>query len=118
LSKRYAALLKKEIKMNGENRPDEELKIERFACVWDALEEDPEIRADLKVRSELMMQIQKYLKKEKSGLNQTEAGKKAGLTQARMNKLLKGHINDFSLDALVRIAARLGLQVRIRLEAV
>jgi len=39
--------------------------------------------------------------------------KKLGLTQPRMNDLLRGRVNKFSLDALINIAARTGLSVRV-----
>ena len=36
-----------------------------------------------------------------------------GITQPRLNDLLHGKINEFSLDALLILAARAGLKVRI-----
>ena len=46
-------------------------------------------------------------------VTQTVAAKKLGLTQPRMNDLLRGRVNKFSLDALINIAARTGLSVRV-----
>ena len=66
---------------------------------------------NLKLRSELMMQISEYFAD--SGLTQSGAAKALGLTQPRLNALLKGRIDQFSLDALVNIAARAGLKVRL-----
>ena len=48
-----------------------------------------------------------------SGMTQAEAARVLGLTQPRLNALLKGRIGLFSLDALVDIAARAGLDVRL-----
>ncbi len=48
-----------------------------------------------------------------SGLTQVEAAAKLGVSQPRLNSLLKGHVELFSLDALVRIAALAGLHVRL-----
>jgi predicted XRE-type DNA-binding protein len=45
-----------------------------------------------------------------------EAGAKCGVTQPRMNDLLRGRISRFSLDALVNIAAALGRPVRVELQ--
>jgi predicted XRE-type DNA-binding protein len=41
------------------------------------------------------------------------AAKKLGLTQPRMNDLLRGRINKFSLDTLMNLATRAGLAVRV-----
>jgi predicted XRE-type DNA-binding protein len=66
---------------------------------------------NLKLRSELMMRIEDFYRK--SGMTQVEAAKALGLTQPRLNALLKGKIGLFSLDALVNIASRAGLNVRL-----
>ena len=47
----------------------------------------------------------------RSGMTQAAAAKALGLTQPRLNALLKGKIGQFSLDALVNIASRAGLNV-------
>jgi len=66
---------------------------------------------NLKLRFELMMRIEEFYRK--SGMTQAEAAKTLGLTQPRLNALLKGKIGQFSLDALVNIANRAGLNVRL-----
>jgi predicted XRE-type DNA-binding protein len=66
---------------------------------------------NLKLRSELMMRIEDFYRE--SGLTQAAAAKALGLTQPRLNALLKGKIGLFSLDALVNIANRAGLNVRL-----
>lgn len=66
---------------------------------------------NLKLRSELMMRISDYYKA--SRLTQASAAKTLGLTQPRLNALLKGRIDLFSLDALVNVATRAGLNVRL-----
>ena len=49
-----------------------------------------------------------------ASLRQKAAAAKAlGITQPRLNALLKGKIALFSLDALVNIASRAGLNVRL-----
>lgn len=65
----------------------------------------------LKMRSGLMMGIEMFYRR--SGLTQAQAAKKLGITQPRLNALLKGRIGLFSLDALVNIASRAGLNVRL-----
>lgn len=47
------------------------------------------------------------------GLKQVQAAEMLGLTQPRLNLLLRGHIEHFSLDALANLAARSGLTVRL-----
>ena len=62
---------------------------------------------NLKMRSDLMIRIVEFHRK--SGMTQAAAAKALGLTQPRLNALLKGKIGQFSLDALVNIASRAGL---------
>ena len=66
---------------------------------------------NLKLRSELMMCIEDYYRQR--GMTQAAAAKALGITQSRLNALLKGKIGLFSLDALVNIASRVGLNVRL-----
>lgn len=90
-------------------------KIEGFSSVWDAIADTPEEAVNLRVRSELMDKITAVI--EESGWTQVEAAKQCGVTQPRINDLLRGRISRFSLDALVNIAASLGRRVHIELEA-
>ena len=66
---------------------------------------------NLKLRSALMMRIEDWVTA--SGLTQAAAARVLGLTQPRLNALLKGKIGLFSLDALVNIASKAGLSVRL-----
>lgn len=66
---------------------------------------------NLKMRADLMIRIVDFYKK--SGMTQAAAAKMLGITQPRLNALLKGKISLFSLDALVNIANRAGLNVRL-----
>ena len=87
----------------------------RFQSVWESLEDDPIRAENLKLRSELMIEINKYI--DKNHLKQTEAAKLLRITQPRVNALLQGKINEFRLDSLVNIAHRLGLHVTLRVAA-
>jgi len=60
-------------------------------------------------RSQTMMVISQWY--EDSGLTQTAPAKTLGLTQPRLNQLLKGKIDEFSLDALVNLATCAGMRV-------
>jgi len=73
---------------------------------------DKDEAENLKLRAELMMRIEESFGK--SGLTQVQAAKQLGLTAPRFNALLKGKIGIFSLDALVNLATRAGLSVRLQ----
>ncbi len=90
-------------------------KIERYASVWDAIADTPVEAANLRARAELMHKIEAIVKK--SGWTQTEAAARCGVTQPRMNDLLRGRVSRFSLDALVNMATKLGTRVRVELDA-
>jgi predicted XRE-type DNA-binding protein len=90
------------------------LEMQEFANVWDAVADTPEEAANLTVRSDLMDEIEAIVKKK--GWTQKEAAKRCGVTQPRINDLLRGRISRFSLDALVNIASALGRKVRVSLE--
>lgn len=90
-------------------------KSDRFASVWDALADSAEEAANLKVRAELMRKIAALV--QDKGWTQAVAAERCGISQPRINDLLRGRIGRFSLDALVNIAAALGQQVHVELEA-
>jgi predicted XRE-type DNA-binding protein len=90
-------------------------KTDSYASVWDAIADTPEQAANLKARSELMQEIAARLKQ--YDWTQEESARHCGVTQPRINDLLRGRVSRFSLDALVNIATALGCRVRIVLEA-
>ena len=90
-------------------------KIESYASVWDALADTPEEAANLRARAELMQQIAAIV--EENGWTQVEAANHCGVTQPRMNDLLRGRVSRFSLDALVNIGTAIGRRVHVELEA-
>jgi predicted XRE-type DNA-binding protein len=75
----------------------------------------PEAEAqNLLLRADLVVHIRKVI--EKLGVTQAEAAKRAGITQPRMNDLVKGRTQKFTLDALVNVAASLGYSVKLSLK--
>ena len=84
-----------------------------FASVWDALEETPEEAANMRLRSELAIAIRSTV--EGWRLTQAEAGKRLGVTQPRLNDLMRGRIGRFSLDALMVLAEKAGLAIRMEI---
>lgn len=89
-------------------------EIETFTSVWDAIADTPEQAANLQARSELMRQIANIIKN--NDWKQTEAALHCGVTQPRINDLLRGRVSRFSLDALVNIATALGKRVHFELK--
>ena len=61
-------------------------KGQRFASVWDAIEDTPQQAASMRARSELMMALQGWVKT--SGKTQAEAARLFGITQPRMSDLM------------------------------
>jgi predicted XRE-type DNA-binding protein len=87
------------------------MKQQRFNNVWDAIELTPAETANMKARAELMLAIRNTV--ETWGLTQAATAKRLRLTQPRMNDLLRGRIDKFSLDALINLATAAGLAVRV-----
>lgn len=90
-------------------------RTKRVTNVWDALADSASEAASLRIRAELMEQIAALV--ERKGWTQAEAAKHCGISQPRMNDLLRGRISKFSLDALVDAATALGCRVRVELRA-
>ena len=90
-------------------------KPESYASVWDTIADTPEVAANLRARAELMQKIGARMKKH--DWTQAEVASRCGVTQPRINDLLRGRVSRFSLDALVNIATALGCRVRVDLDA-
>ncbi|HTT85498.1 MAG TPA: helix-turn-helix transcriptional regulator [Rhizomicrobium sp.] len=89
------------------------MKLERYESVWDALEPSPAGAANMKARAELMTALREVIDGWRA--TQTDAAGRLQITQPRLNDLLRGRINKFSLDALVELAERAGLSVEMRI---
>ena len=86
-----------------------------FGNPFDALIDTPEEAANMTMRSDLMRAIRQQVQSWAEA--QTAAAARLGVSQPRLNDLLRGRINKFSLDALVTLASRAGLTVRLDVEA-
>jgi predicted XRE-type DNA-binding protein len=62
-----------------------------------------------------MIQIRQIIREKK--WTQAAAAKHCGVSQPRINDLLKGKFHKFSIDALVKMAAALGRKVKVELLA-
>ena len=71
--------------------------------------------AEMEMRSLLLSGLGRWLAD--SGMTQTEAANVLGISQARVSDLKHGKISQFSLDLLVRLAARAGLHPKLKLAA-
>jgi len=69
----------------------------------------PQESQNLLLRSQTMIALVQWFNA--SGLTQAAAAKTLGVTQPRLNQLLKGKIEIFSLDALVNMATSAGMRV-------
>lgn len=68
----------------------------------------------LRIRSDLMIQLQKLIAGR--GLRQAQVAKILGVTQPRVSDLLRGRIDLFSTDAIIDMLARFGVRVKIVLK--
>ena len=85
---------------------------EKFESVFDAIAESPEDALNMKLRANLVNGIR--AKVVAAGWTQTETAHQLGVTQPRVSDLLSGKLSKFSLDALVKMLARLGSDVEMR----
>ncbi|MHB8248688.1 MAG: helix-turn-helix domain-containing protein [Acidithiobacillus sp.] len=87
---------------------------QQFDNVWDALEDTPEAAESMKVRSALMTHLQERV--QGWGMTQAEAARRLGVTQPRLNDLLRGRVSNFSLDALVNLLGKAGLRLEVHVK--
>ena len=91
---------------------------------------DPAEAKVMALRAEVMIRMEQHLKAQlkravvsemqhlkAQGWTQAEAARRLGITQPRVSRLIKGQWKDFSLDMLLTLAARAGLEPQVRLAA-
>lgn len=86
-----------------------------FDDVWDAIADSPAEAANLRSRADLMRQIAALVRAKR--WTQAEAARRCGVSQPRINDLLRGRVSRFSLDALVNLATALDRKVEVKLKA-
>ena len=79
--------------------------------VWDAIEDDPIKAANLRLRSQLMMEVSEFVKQ--SGLTQAEAAQKLGARQPRLGDVMQGKIEKCTVDRLADMLAAIGYTVNL-----
>ena len=79
--------------------------------IFDDLGLSTEEAAVLKIKADLMIEIEKAMVAEK--LNQTKAALVFGIPRPRLNRMLKGDLDGVSIDKMVRMVDRTGRNVKV-----
>ena len=69
----------------------------------------------LEMRAKLMSDLREYI--QSSGLTQPAAAKRLKITRSRVSDLMSGRWEEFSLEMLITLAARVGCKVTLELAA-
>lgn len=88
---------------------------ETFRDIWEMVEPNQLEAMNLRIRSNLMNALIDKVKE--WGVTQKEAAKRMGISQPRLNLLLKGRFNEFSLDALIALLGPAGLELEFNVKA-
>ncbi len=72
----------------------------------------PKEAESLRLRAQLMVELRRLIQARK--LTQNSAAKLLGVTQPRISDLVRGKINLFSIETLVDMLTRAGIQVQLR----
>ena len=91
-----------------------EIEAQTFDDVFDALTDTPAEAANMKARSALLSALVSRVKSWR--VSQEAAARRLGITRPRLNDLMRGKLDKFSLDALVNLAAAAGLTLKIQIE--
>ena len=90
------------------------MSVETFDSVFDALADTQAESANMTARADLLLAMRERVKV--WNITQEDAAARLGLTRPRLNDLLRGKLDKFSLDALVNIASAAGFKLHITLE--
>jgi predicted XRE-type DNA-binding protein len=66
---------------------------------------------NLKIRADLILDLRRFIQSQK--WTQTEAAEYFGETQPRISNLMNGDIDRFSIDKLVQMLTRAGMDVQV-----
>jgi predicted XRE-type DNA-binding protein len=71
----------------------------------------PSVEAEnLLLRSRLMSEVRTVTR----GSTRSRAARRLGITQPRLNELMRGEIDEFSIDTLVNMLSEAGVRVELR----
>lgn len=79
--------------------------------VFEDLGFDPQTAQNLRIRASLMIAVEQYIRRE--GLTQAQAARHLGVTQPRISDLVRGKVDRFSIDTLVNMLSRAGIEVSV-----
>jgi predicted XRE-type DNA-binding protein len=79
--------------------------------VFEDLGFEPEEARNLKIRADLMIDLQGFIQSQ--NWSQAEAAMFFGETQPRISNLMTGDIDRFSIDKLVQMLDRAGMDIQI-----
>ena len=82
--------------------------------VFDDLGFDGAEAENLKLRAQLMRELDTFIHRNR--LTQNEAAELLGIHQSRVSDLARGKIDRFSIDMLVKLLAKTGRQVEIKVK--
>ena len=72
----------------------------------------PEEAAILQMRSEIMVDLQKFIKNKK--MTQAKAAEIFGVSQSRVSDLIRGKWEKFSLEMLIVLATKAGMRISLK----
>ncbi|MBI5741287.1 MAG: XRE family transcriptional regulator [Nitrospirae bacterium] len=72
----------------------------------------PEEAAILQMRSEIMTDLRKFIKRKK--LTQAKAAEILGVSQSRVSDLIRGKWEKFSLEMLISLATKAGMRISLK----
>ncbi len=87
---------------------------ETYENIFEATEKDSALAHNLFIRGQLMIRLKKYIAD--NGLTQKHAADLMGVTQPRISDLIRGKIDRFTIDMLVNMLARAGINVELGLK--
>lgn len=87
--------------------------IESSGNVFVDLGFDPAEAAILHMRARLINDLRSYIKSR--GMTSTRAARKLGISRSRVEELMRGEWEKFSLEMLITLAARAGCKVNLEL---
>ena len=90
-------------------------KLTYYEDGWEAMKAPPGVAENLRMRSHAMIALGDII--EERQLTQAQAAKLLGVSQPRISALVNGHIEKFSIDALVEMLSRAGYTVRLSIQA-
>lgn len=86
-----------------------------FKTAFEVYDDDTR-SANLKVRARLMDHLNEYI--QERDLTQEEAAEHFGVPQSRISLLVNGRISKFTIDYLVNMCSRAGIEVDLRLRKI